>query len=211
MRIDAIYLIVNKCYLGVERRLSRFFSQRLAYAYLKSRGALIPSRKEIKFYGNLDMKIGKGAKVSIGKGFICLSGYRNAIDNSSGSKIHVLNSASLTIGEYSGISNTTIHCYESITIGNNVNIGAGTMIFDTNFHSSKWQDRASRNTDCYNAKTAPVIIDDLVFIGARCIICKGVHIGAKSMVAAGSVVVKDIPSNELWGGNPAKFIKKISE
>jgi acetyltransferase-like isoleucine patch superfamily enzyme len=48
-----------------------------------------------------------------------------------------------------------------------------------------------------------------VFIGARCIILKGVTIGEKSIVAAGSVVTKNIPEGEVWGGNPAKFIKKI--
>ena len=43
---------------------------------------------------------------------------------------------------------------------------------------------------------------------ARCIIGK-VTIGDKSIVAAGSVVTRDIPAGEIWGGNPAKFIKKI--
>lgn len=80
---------------------------------------------------------------------------------------------------------------------------------DTNFHSTNWEIRMDRKKDIINAKTAPVKIDDFVFIGARSIICKGVHIGEKSLVAAGSVVVKDIPAGELWGGNPAKFIKKI--
>ena len=41
------------------------------------------------------------------------------------------------------------------------------------------------------------------------IILKGVHIGARSIVATGSVVTKSIPADEIWGGNPAKFIRKI--
>lgn len=49
----------------------------------------------------------------------------------------------------------------------------------------------------------------LCFIGARSIICKGVTIGDHAMIAAGSVVVGDVPANEVWGGNPAKFIKNI--
>lgn len=210
MGIDAVYIIVNKCYKG-GRRFCQFFSQRWAYAYLKSRGTNIPSYNEIKFYGKPEMRIAEGAKVSIGKSFICRSGLGNAIDNSSGTVISVQKDASLTIGEYSGISNTAIHCHKSITIGNHVNIGAGTMIFDTNFHSTDWQYRANRATDCCNAKAASIAIGDFVFIGTRCIICKGVHIGEKSMIAAGSVVVKDIPAGELWGGNPARFIKKIIE
>lgn len=46
------------------------------------------------------------------------------------------------------------------------------------------------------------------FLGCNSVVCKGVIIGENSLVAASSVVTKDIPANEVWGGNPAKFIKK---
>lgn len=45
------------------------------------------------------------------------------------------------------------------------------------------------------------------FIGANTIICNSVRIGRNSIVGANSVVTKDIPDNEVWAGNPAKFIK----
>lgn len=45
-------------------------------------------------------------------------------------------------------------------------------------------------------------------MGARSIICKGVTIEDHLMIAAGSVVGEDVPANEVWEGNPAKFIKK---
>ncbi len=45
------------------------------------------------------------------------------------------------------------------------------------------------------------------FLGTRSIICNSVSIGENSIIGAGSVVTKDIPSNEIWGGNPARFIK----
>lgn len=81
------------------------------------------------------------------------------------------------------------------------------MITDSNHHSLDWRVRnLEGDTD---RKSAPVVIEDYVFIGARSIVLKGVRIGARSVIAAGSVVVKDIPAGELWGGNPAKFIKKI--
>ena len=123
--------------------------------------------------------------------------------------IVVKDNAELTIGYCSGISNTILHCHNRISIGDHVNIGAGTIIFDTNFHSTDWRKRENRIGKLTDIKTAPIYIEDYVFIGANCIISKGVTIGEKSIIAAGSVVTRDIPSCEIWGGNPAKFIKKI--
>lgn len=63
--------------------------------------------------------------------------------------------------------------------------------------------------DIERHRNAPITIGDVVFIETRSIICKGVTIDDHAMIAAGSVVVKDVPADEFWGGNPAKFIKKI--
>ena len=123
--------------------------------------------------------------------------------------IRVNGKGKLIIGDNTGLNSVSIFCDESVTIGNNVHIGGGTQMFDTNFHNMNYKER---RLPLLNAKcrTAPIIIDDDVFIGGRCIIGKGVHIGARSIIAAGSVVVKDVPADELWGGNPAKFVKKIN-
>jgi len=91
-------------------------------------------------------------------------------------------------------------------IGDNVLIGGGCFIFDTNFHPIKSEERINPLT-CNNGENKSVIIGDNVFLGSSCIICKGVTIGENAVIAAGSVVVKDIPANEVWGGNPARFIK----
>ena len=56
--------------------------------------------------------------------------------------------------------------------------------------------------------TGKVKIGHACFIGANSVICKNISIGDNSIVGAGSIVTKDIPDNEIWGGNPAKFIKK---
>ncbi len=53
-------------------------------------------------------------------------------------------------------------------------------------------------------------IEDNVFIGANCIILKGVKIGDRSIIGAGSVVTKNVPSDQIWAGNPAKFIREIT-
>lgn len=56
-----------------------------------------------------------------------------------------------------------------------------------------------------------ITIGNNVFIGLRSMIMPGVHIGDNVCIAAGSIVTKDIPSNEVWGGVPAHFIKSYAE
>lgn len=148
------------------------------------------------------------SSIVIGDNFFCQSGSRASIDVQASSKIQTEEGGCLKIGDNVGVSSIVIHCWNKIVIGNNVKIGAGCMIFDTNFHNIDFRIRTT--TDAIDTiSTRPVYIDDNVFIGTRSIICKGVHIGKNSIVAAGSVVVKDIPENEVWGGNPAKFIKSL--
>lgn len=136
--------------------------------------------------------------------------FNNYTDQSWNSKckIYVREGATLTIGDNSGMNGAMIYCAQCISIGNYVNIGGGTRISDTNHHNLEWQKRRDPKFNLI-AKTAPIVIEDDVFIGANCYIGKGITIGARSIIAAGSVVVKSIPSDEIWGGNPAKFIKKI--
>ena len=59
------------------------------------------------------------------------------------------------------------------------------------------------------AASAPIVIEDNVLVGARCIILKGVTIGARSIIGSGSIVTKDIPSDCIAAGNPCKVIKSI--
>lgn len=124
-------------------------------------------------------------------------------------KLIVLANATLTIGDYSGMNGAMIYCSQRVVIGKHVKIGGGTRISDSNHHSLDYKIRRT-SRDYKLAKSAPVIIGDDVFIGANCYIGKGVTIGDRSIVAAGSVVVKSIPADEIWGGNPAKFIKKLT-
>lgn len=115
---------------------------------------------------------------------------------------------SITIGNNVGISQTALIAHADITIGDNVKIGGGTCVYTSDFHSLNSELRRT-GEDLKHRKTAPVTIEHDVFIGARCIILKGVTIGENSIVGAGSVVTKSIPANEIWAGNPAKFIRKI--
>lgn len=90
---------------------------------------------------------------------------------------------------------------------------------DTDAHNLDWQIRAGLLRDVKNriiedstsAKSAPVTIEDYAFIGTRSIILKGVTIGARSIIAAGSVVSRSIPPDCIAGGNPCKVIKQINQ
>ncbi|AIQ18581.1 maltose acetyltransferase [Paenibacillus sp. FSL H7-0357] len=57
----------------------------------------------------------------------------------------------------------------------------------------------------------PITIGNNVWIGGHCAILPGVKIGDNSIVAAGSVVTKDVPANAIVAGNPAKLLKHIAE
>lgn len=112
----------------------------------------------------------------------------------------------IRIGDRVGISNSCFFSVCGITIEDDVCIGAGCKIYDTNFHSIYPEYRLNGNTEI---RTSPILIRKKSFIGGHSIILKGVTIGEGAVVAAGSVVSKDIPDYEVWGGNPARFLKKI--
>ncbi len=123
--------------------------------------------------------------------------------------LYVDANATLVIGDRVGISQASIICHHNIKIGNDVKIGGGVKIYDTDFHSLNPKDRLDRNLDISNKKKEGVIIGNNVLIGAGAFILKGVTIGDNSIIGAGSVVTKSIPSNQIWGGNPAELIRKI--
>lgn len=122
-------------------------------------------------------------------------------------EIYVREGAELIINDHVGLNGVMIFCQNKITIGNNASIGGACRIFDTDHHSLDPFERRDPVLNG-NCKTAPVIIGDDVFIGTNSLILKGVTIGNRSVIGAGSVVTKDIPADEIWGGNPAKFIRK---
>lgn len=113
--------------------------------------------------------------------------------------------AKIAIGDGTGLSNCAIFASESVTIGKQVMIGAGVKIYDTDFHPVEFKERMENKP----ARKAAVTIADGAFIGAHSIILKGATIGKKSVIGAGSVVTGCVPDDEIWAGNPAKFIRKI--
>lgn len=153
--------------------------------------------------------VSRGGRMSIGQIFAMNNGVRgNPIGCYEKCTFFVGPTASLIIGNNVGISQSALVAINNITIGNDVKIGGGTQIFTTDFHSLDPEIRRTKN-DILDRLTAPVVIKDNVFIGSRCIILKDVTIGENSIIGAGSVVTKSIPANQIWGGNPAKFIRMI--
>ena len=157
------------------------------------------------------IRVNKASTIKIGKHFIINNGERyNSIGRQEKCVFSIRANAELSIGDYVGISSSTIFCNKEVSIGNNVKIGGNTCIYDTDFHSLDYEQRRTKYEDVTNTRSKAVRIGNDVFIGAHTTILKGVTIGDRSIVGAGSVVTKSIPSDEVWGGNPAVYIKHIS-
>lgn len=115
------------------------------------------------------------------------------------------NDATIRIGNNVGISHANIIAFSDVTIDDDVLIGSGVKIWNTDFHPVNYQDRVENK----EPSSRPIHIKVGAFIGACSIILKGVTIGKYSVIGAGSVVTHDVPDNEVWAGNPAKLVRKL--
>ena len=172
--------------------------------------------KGLKIYNKVYI-IGKGT-IKIGDNFTFLSGdCFNPICRNLRGAIYTMNEkAEIIIRNNVGLSSACLWAYESITIGNDVNIGGDCLIMDNDAHPldfvkrrSVYEKQVGRQNYMKNILSAPIVVEDDVWLGARCVILKGVHIGARSIIAAGSIVTKDIPADCIAGGNPCRIIRKI--
>ncbi len=148
-------------------------------------------------------------KITIGNDFLLLSGSGyNPLSRNIKAAIATDSGACIKIGNHVHCSSVCVWARKSIIIGNNVKIGADTLIIDSNAHSLNYEDRRDDYLDAKNANHKDVVIGDDVLIGTRCIILKGVHIGSRSVIGAGSVVTKNIPEDCIAAGNPCEVIRK---
>ncbi len=141
--------------------------------------SLIPFHCIRRFFYRLSgIKIGKGSAIHMGARFY--------------------NPRNIYIGEDTIIGEGVVLDGRSkLIIGNHVDIASEVMIYNSEHDI---------NDENFKAVIHPVIIEDYVFIGPRVIILPGVKIGKGAIVAAGSVVTKDVPPFALVGGVPAKTI-----
>ena len=114
-----------------------------------------------------------------------------------GADIIVLKDGFLSIGNSFINSDCKIRCYEKIQIGDNCAISHDVTIMDSNAHRLNGE-----------IKKEPIIIENNVWIGTKVTILPGVKIGEGAVIAAGSLINKDIPKNTLVGGMPAKVLKE---
>jgi acetyltransferase-like isoleucine patch superfamily enzyme len=114
--------------------------------------------------------------------------------------------ARIRLGDRVGLSSCTIVAGNSIDIGEDTILGAGSMILDNDFHilghGFSWLTEYSKNSK-------PVKIGRGCFIGSRSIILKGVTLGDRVVIGAGSVVTNDVPAYSIAAGNPARIVGTI--
>ncbi len=90
-----------------------------------------------------------------------------------------------------------------IRIGSGCLIGPHTLIYDSDFHGLAPQERHEPGL------TRPVYLEENVWVGARALILKGVTVGRDAVIAAGSVVTKDVPAGTIAAGNPARPVGSV--
>jgi acetyltransferase-like isoleucine patch superfamily enzyme len=165
-----------------------------------------------------EVKLGKGVmflgfsrvlnmnEIQIGENTRIISGIINNVGRSNRTIFETGQEGKIVIGKNVGISNCTMISQNFIQIDNQVYIGGGTKIYDNDFHAI---DRKTRMESPTTIPSAKIHIKEGVFIGGHCTILKGVTIGENSVIGSNSVVTKNIPNNEVWGGVPAKKIKNL--
>jgi len=131
-------------------------------------------------------------------------------------RVETFGTGKISIGSEAYIGDDVlISCSHEVEIGTQALIAHGVQIFDNNTHPTSWQDRELDwrliNTGRPDVRPAiagaPVRIGAHAWIGFNSIIMKGVTIGERSIVAAGSVVTADVPPDAIVGGNPARVLR----
>jgi len=162
----------------------------------------------VTVFGLPIIRFSRGSKVQIGDDLVLISA---SFFSEPGVNHPVIlrtlsENATLTIGDHVGISGGGICVAKAVSIGNSVMLGANVLVTDTDFHPLVAEGRRYSHAEVMSKE---VNIEDNVFIGMNSLILKGAHIGANSVIAAGSIVTTDIPANVIAGGTPAKIIRNL--
>ena len=126
----------------------------------------------------------------------------------------IINSASMIeLGNHVSIGpNAVLYCiYKKIIFGNNVLLGPNVTMVNGDHNMRKIGVPIIDNNEKEASDDADIIIEDDVWIGANVTVLPGVTIGENSIIGAGSVVTKDIPSNVIAVGNPCKVLRPLTD
>ena len=126
--------------------------------------------------------------------------------------------ASVHIGQRCYIGASLLVCAENIVLEDDVVISWGVTIVDHNSHAINWDERKNDilnwqvgRKDWTHVIRRPVHIGARAWIGFNVSILKGVTIGHSAIVAAGSVVTRDVPPLTIVAGNPARVVRELGD
>ncbi len=192
------------------------FASKIRKIYLK-----IAWNKKLKFGTNLKIlgsnpifKIPKNGKIILGNNVVLNSDFKNS-NTSLTTKVKFVTGydGKISIGNNCDLNGTCFVSYNEIEIGDYCQFASSSIISDTDFHPVDPTHRLSQmkgeNFSFESVAKKKIKIGRNVWVGWGTIILKGVTIGDNSIIAAGAVVVSDIPPNSIAAGNPAKVVKQI--
>lgn len=182
--------------------LSRIVSTPIAKTKLKFMGC--PYGSHLIVDGKVYLFAQRKGAITVGKHVSIFSRFgANLVGLTNPSVIQCLGNGRISIGNHCGLSAPILSARSLIQIGDYTQIGGNVRVFDHDYHALDHLARRNPIQDQALCKTKPVIIGNDVLIGANSIILKGVTIGDRCIIGAGSVVTRNIPPDEIWGGNPA--------
>ena len=170
----------------------------------------VEAAKSVKMYGLPIISRAENSIISVGAHVVLCSHSRfTALGVVRPVVIRTLRpQARIRIGENAGISGSVICAAKSVDIGADCLLGSGVQITDTDFHALRAPGRRFNN-DPQQIESAPVVIEDNVFLGSGVMVLKGVRIGRNTVVGAGSVVTRSLPADVIAAGVPARVLKPL--
>ncbi len=193
---------MNKLWFKIKVKILFVFFQKvriLFYAFISNHPIDAKKLQPVLANGEGSIVIGKNVVFGVRESPYFYSGYTYLDARKKESRI--------IIGDNCFINNSAcmISDGKSITIGDNCLIGVNFQVIDSDFHDLDPAQRFGGK----NILKKDVVIENNVFISNNVTVLKGVSIGTNSVLGSGCVVTKDIPSNVIVAGNPAKVIKTL--
>lgn len=205
---------IRKCILDIIGVLSYKWRQTLLYKHIErnrkyinqirkqhlfphAKGVIFPN--DLTSLGENHIRIGEGT--SIGEHCILSAWERTCAGGDFHPEIHI--GQNCCIGEYNHITSTN-----KIVIGDNLLTGRWVTITDNSHGETDFDTLQIPPLMRFVTSKGPIVIGDNVWIGDKATILPGVSIGEGAVIAANSVVTKDVPAHCVAAGNPAKIIKQ---